>query len=132
MVNPHFYLQISGSRDPQLAGELVAILKNELDFEAEVVSADRASEIPEGTRAVDPVAVASLILAIPATILTVWDLVERVQKRKKLEGVIEQIGEIAGKNPKLAVKLTFPDGRVLDIRHADPNQILDAAATAKK
>lgn len=85
-------------------------------------------EVPDEVRkAVDPVAVASLIISLPAAALTVLDLADRIRKRRRAESLIKRAKELRVANDTVAFVLTSGTSVALDTISAD--ELLDMAAT---
>ncbi|MGI5507178.1 hypothetical protein [Lentzea sp. CA-135723] len=77
---------------------------------------------PEDKKAVDPVAVAALIVSIPSAALAVTDLADRILKRRRAQELIDEIKrELDGKT---TLELITDDGP-RDITELSPDQVLD-------
>lgn len=62
-----------------------------------------------GQKAIDPVAVAALLLSIPGAVLAVVDLTDRIAKRRRAKALIEAAGRMRSERRVEIVALT-PDG----------------------
>ncbi|NQV99495.1 MAG: hypothetical protein HQ483_07340, partial [Rhodospirillales bacterium] len=79
-------LRIVGPDADKTAGELNSFFVRE--FETELEAGGIEASQPEGTKS-DPVAIAGLVLAIPAAILSVLDLAERLKRRQQVSRLLE-------------------------------------------
>lgn len=125
MREPVFTLTIDGKDAEDKAKELAEYIGNQFGSQPEV-----SQQRPPVTRGkgADLLVLGTFILTIPAAILSVMDLVDRIKKKKKLDKLIE----IAANQPG-QVSITTPDGTVIKLN--TPGQgsgaILDAAARIK-
>ena len=86
-----------------------------------------ADTAPTGAdKAVDPVAVAALVLAIPSAALAVWDLASRIQGRRKAEQVVEVAQRLRIERGVESFVLTLEGPRALET--LDPDRLLELAA----
>lgn len=75
-------------------------------------------------KAIDPVAVASLVLSIPSAALAVADLADRIRKRRRAADLIDQARQLAAR--QVTIYLISP-GRTTDMSTLGPDQLLDLA-----
>jgi hypothetical protein len=80
------------------------------------------------TKAVDPIAVTALILAIPSAVLAVWDLGSRLEARRKAGRIIEQAQRLRIERGTETFVLTLEGPRALET--LDPDRLLELAAGA--
>jgi hypothetical protein len=73
-------------------------------------------------KAVDPVALSALILSVPPAALAVWDLADRIRKRKRAGELIDQARELGERG--VTVSVVYRE-RVIEIRTLTPDQLLD-------
>jgi len=106
------------------ANEIKKIINDEFEYEPQIL-ADKENK-PEGsTKAVDPIALGALILAVPAAILAVADLADRIKNKKKLDRVLEKIQKRVVQKKEVTVKIIYPNGMIKDISSVDSVEILD-------
>ena len=92
------------------------------------------TEVPAGTtpgrvgredgKAIDPVAVASLVLSVPSAALAVADLADRIRKRRRAADLIDHARQLAAR--QVTIYLISP-GRTTDLSTLTPDQLLDLA-----
>lgn len=73
-------------------------------------------------KAIDPVTLASLVLSIPSAALAVFDLGDRIQKRRRAKELIGHAQQLAAQQTTL---LLTHHSRTIEIRALDPDQLLD-------
>jgi hypothetical protein len=73
-------------------------------------------------KAVDPVALASLVLSIPSAALAVQDLADRTRKRRRASELIAHARHLA--DQQITVTLVT-GGRAVELRTLTPDQLLD-------
>jgi hypothetical protein len=100
---------------------------------AEVPVGNTAAEDRDGDRdKVDPVALATLVstvvLGLPVAALAVFDLADRIKKRRRAKELIEQARQLADR--KVTIRLVERT-RSLEIRNLEPDQLLDLLASAE-
>jgi hypothetical protein len=76
-------------------------------------------------KAVDPVALATLVLSIPPAALAVLDLADRIRKRRRAQELIDQARQLAAQ--QVTICLLSPR-RTVDLRTLTPDQLLDQLA----
>lgn len=74
----------------------------------------------------DPVAIAALILSIPAAILAVADLGERIAKRRRADALID----CARNQPRVSIVVKVADGVGVDLAATTSDRLLDEVADA--
>ena len=89
---------------------------------AEAPPAARAGH--EDGKAIDPVAVASLVLSVPSAALAVADLADRIRKRHRAADLIDHARQLAAH--QVTIYLLSP-GRTTDLSTLTPDQLLDLA-----
>lgn len=124
--------QFQGERRDADAKELEALLADTfVDWPQHMTE---KTTIPTGTHRSDPVAVAALILSIPAALLATWDLAQRIHLKEKVDRLINWAKEKAKNtpagHPNLPIHPTvhLPDGRVLPLDQLKPEEFLDVFA----
>jgi hypothetical protein len=117
---------IAGSQFEAAAQKLSAALAGDGDVPA--ISRLQPSELPETARKViDPIALASLILSIPAALLTVADLVDRMRKRKRAQAVIDAAKQVRDENG-VSVSIVLLEGAVRRLDGLTADELLEEAA----
>jgi hypothetical protein len=77
-------------------------------------------------KTIDPIAVASLVLSIPAAALAVADLVDRIHKRRRAQDLIDRSQQLATQQVTLYVIL---EDSALPLATLTPDQLLDLQAS---
>ncbi len=75
-------------------------------------------------KAIDPVAVASLVLSVPSAALAVADLADRIRKRRRAAELIDHARQLAAR--QVTLYLISP-GRTTELSTLTPDQLLDLA-----
>lgn len=88
------------------------------------IPAERPSTGP-GTKDIDPVALASLIVSIPSAMLAVADITDRIRKRRRAHDLIEHAQQLEAR--QTAAKLVI-EGRSVELATLTPDQLLDLIA----
>ena len=122
--------QIQAHDAEVIAQKISAILAEELRAQPEVSSASRPRR--EGSRAVDPVALAALIVSIPSAVLATLDILERMKKKREIEKALEKISELTHEYPDAAILLNAPDGTLLRIEKSSAAKLIDGANEGSK
>jgi hypothetical protein len=76
-------------------------------------------------KVIDPVSVASLVLAIPSAALAVQDLADRIRKRRRARELIDHAQQLAAQ--QVTVYLMAPS-RTVELTTLTPDQLLDLQA----
>ncbi len=106
------------------ANEIKKIINDEFEYEPQILTGKENNR--EGNRkAVDPIALTALILAVPGAILAVADLAGRIKNKKKLDRALEKIQKQVVQKKEVTVKIIYPDGMIKDICSVDSVEILD-------
>jgi hypothetical protein len=88
-----------------------------------------AGSAPVGSRdkdkAVDPVALASLVLSLPSAALAVADLADRIRKRRRAEELIDRAEHLAVQQVNVYV---IAQGQPVELRALTPDQLIDQLA----
>jgi len=106
------------------AKEIRRIINDEFEYEPQI-SADKKNDPRGDTKAVDPISLGALILAVPAAVLSISDLAARIKNKKKLDRVLENIQERVVQKKEVTVKIIYPNGMIKDISSVDSVEILD-------
>ena len=114
------HLQVSGKGDTRRAAKgLEAVLGEGITIEQALAPTD------DDRRAVDPVAIAALIVSIPAALLAVADLVDRIRARRKAVEVIEVAGKLTVEH-RVEIHVVTEEGS-RPLAGLTPDQLLDLA-----
>ena len=117
---------IAGSQFEAAAEKLRAALSG--DGDAPAISRLQPSELPEAARKViDPIALANLIISIPAALLAVADLVDRMRKRKRAQAVIDAAKQVRDENG-VSVSIVSLEGAVRRVDGLTADELLEEAA----
>lgn len=120
-----FKLHISGENADMVAEKIVAIVEDNLQTTPTLQQVREPER--HGVRGVDPVALAAMILAIPATVLATMDILQRMRKKSQAEKLMDQIEQVTKKYPSISIHLEAPDGSFIDIRRENSGKLLEAA-----
>ena len=80
---------------------------------------------PEDGKAIDPVSLATLVVSLPSAALAVFDLADRIRKRRRAEELIDHARHQA--TQQVSVYL-ISQGRPVELRTLTPDQLLDQIA----
>lgn len=122
MDNNDILLVISGEERQIISKKIIKIINKEFDYDPRLYT--KISEYNGANiKAIDPVSLGALIIAIPAAIVAVADIIERIKNKKKLENVVNQSREIIVERKEISVKIIYPNGMVKDIQHSQSKEI---------
>ena len=94
----------------------------------ETTAATGTSYPGSGSKIIDPVAVATLLLSIPPAALSVLDLADRIDKRRRAQELIDHAQHLTTQN----VTITVTTGNhTAELSSLTPDQLLDLAASEK-
>jgi hypothetical protein len=113
-------IRLDGATDQDARGLLA--LTESWGQPATVAPAPAPAEPHHDYRGVDPVALTSLILSVPSAALAVWDLTDRIRKRKRAAELIDHARELSERG--VTVSVVYRE-RVIEIRRLTPDQLLD-------
>jgi hypothetical protein len=97
-------------------------------MEVQVVPFEEASD--ELRRALDPISLLTLILAIPSAALAVLDIADRIEKRRRATRLIEA-GRRLCEGKKVQAFVLMPDGSPKRLQDLTPDQLLDLVAEVR-
>lgn len=120
-----FKLYIEGPNASEAEKELVSVIENEFSQKPTRMADQKLNA--DDHKVVDPLSVAALVLSVPATIVSVVDLIERVKKKKATDRLIQWAQDYHEKNPDTVITITTPEGTSFELRKAETVDILDAA-----
>lgn len=80
--------------------------------------------VRENEKTADPVALVSMILAIPSTALAVADLADRIHKRRRAKDLIDKAKHIIIDGRTITIQLVTQNGPC-DLSTLDPDQLLE-------
>lgn len=122
---PELNFVLAGQDTGTAADELAAALAEGEDV---AVRRTEAKALPEvERRAVDPVALASLILSIPSAALAVWDIADRIRKRRKAQAVIEAAKRLKAEK-RIETYILAANGAPRAAADLDSDKLLDLVA----
>lgn len=104
--------------------EIRKIINSEFRYDSPISYQKEASS-QGNSKAVDPIALSTLIISIPAAILAVADLAERIKRRKELDRTLDKIEKLVVQKKEISVKIIYPNGEIKEIHSADSVEILD-------
>ncbi len=116
---------IQGPQAQTVAQELAAMIDQTFDHSAQITEPPLA-QTADNAKA-DPVAIATLVLTVPAAILAAVDLVQRFKKKPKADHVIDFAQRQHRQNPQTGITITMPDGVSVNLHHIDSNALIDLA-----
>jgi hypothetical protein len=111
--------------DVEAAEKSVAALTASWGYQPEPApTAEPAND--RDTKGVDPLALTSLIVSIPSTMLAVADIADRIHKRRRAGELIERAQQLRAQQ-QAAARLVRED-RSVDLATLTPDQLLDLIA----
>ena len=75
-------------------------------------------------KAIHPISLAALIFSIPSTSLAVWDIADRIRKRRKAQAVIDAVKQLKAEK-QVDVYLLAPNDQRPLVASLNPDQLLD-------
>ena len=120
-----FKLRIDGPHGDEAEQELSSLIEKEFCIKPTRVAEQKLNS--ETHKVADPISVAALVLSVPAAIVAVVDLIERVKKKKAADRLIQWAQDYHEKNPDTTITITTPEGISCELRKAETVDILDAA-----
>ena len=126
MVQPGIEFQFHGEGRDALARELSDLLSNEFDGWPQHTT--NKTIAPVGEQKSDPVAIAALIIAVPAAVLATWDLAQRIQVKQKIDRLISWAKRKESEAPETQMTIHLPGGAVVRLDQVKPESILDVLA----
>jgi len=136
MSKSDFKILVQGPEAEETAGELAELIKKEFGHEPGMEKGTAAE--PGPGKKVDPnliaagASLAAVILSIPASLLTVRDLLSRPKKKKQIDMIIQWDKDRHGNNPGVNISISPPEGVSVNLRMAETSAIMDAAAKVDK
>ncbi|MCI0530342.1 MAG: hypothetical protein L0Y74_00080 [candidate division Zixibacteria bacterium] len=130
MAKADFQFQIEGEGAEKAAQELARLFNEEFGTSLQPHKAPPQER--EGVTRGDPVVIAALILSIPPAILAVMDLVDRIQKKKKLDTLLQESRQVEKKYSGVIIRIIKPDGTIVELVAVESREILDAAEKSQK
>ncbi len=115
---------VSGKNAEIGAEEIKKIIKDEFEYDTQVLP-EREHYHEGQTKAVDPISLGALILAIPGTILAFSQLRDRIKKKEKLDLALEKVQKQVVHKKEVTVKIKYPNGMIKEISSVDSVEILD-------
>ena len=92
------------------------------------VQREKLDDLPEDARkAIEPIALAALILSIPSAALAVWDLADRIKKRRRAQTLIDEAKRLQVEKKVKTYLVTFEGPKRLNDMTAD--QVVDLASS---
>ena len=92
------------------------------------VQREKLDDLPEDARkAIEPIALAALILSIPSAALAVWDLADRIKKRRRAQTLIDEAKRLQIEKKGETYLVTFEGPKRLNDMTAD--QVVDLASS---
>lgn len=110
--------------DVEAAEKSVAALTASWGYQPEPAPTAKPATGPD-TKGVDPLALTSLIVSIPSTMLAVADITDRIRKRRRAAELIERAQQL--RTQQATARLVRED-RSIDLATLTPDQLLDLIA----
>ena len=109
MTQQYYELQIEGPGSEAAADALADLLEKEFGERPVRMEAKPVQDASDPGR-VDPIAAVALALSIPSAVLAAVDAVQRSEKKKKADLIIEWAVKQGKQNPDLNIRVTPPEG----------------------
>lgn len=122
-----FQFHISGDEAAQIAGELTTAMQQNLAVQPKQFKAATAKDPQQKFDPNLAIAATTLVLAIPATVLTCLNLADRINKKKQTENLLSEIREIVKNKPAVKIRVQFPDGTLVAIETTEATKMIEAA-----
>jgi hypothetical protein len=119
-------LVVTGNNASTAASELSRLIHQNFDCEAKMITKQVKSE--NNVKAVDPVALSSLLLAIPSAIWAATDLISRMKSKETSQTLIHLSKNIEEKHG-VSIHIQTPDGKLISVRSSDPSTLIDIASS---
>lgn len=87
---------------------------------------DVAGEGRDDDKSVDPVALSALVVSIPSAALAVFDLADRIQKRRRAKELLDHARQLVAR--QVTVRLVSQSRRI-ELANLNPDQLLELLAT---
>lgn len=81
----------------------------------------------EDRKVVDPISLATLVVSVPAAVLAVWDIVDRIAKRRKAQAVVDAAKRLQAEQ-RVQTYVLAPDGTPRSLAMLDADALLDIVA----
>ena len=118
---------IDGPHLSEIADELAQLIERQFGVSPKRVRSESTGSSDSDTERTDPVAVASLVLAVPSAIVATLTLAERLELKKKVDGLISWAKERV--RERLEVRIVVSRrGRSVPLDSAEPGEIIDLLA----
>jgi hypothetical protein len=126
---PDFQIVIVGEGSDHAADEIRDLLA---DGEAayKIQRSRGRTDLQAGLKAVDPMALASLVLSVPCAFLSAVDLAERIRKRIKAQSLVAVAKRLTAEK-SISVYIERNDGALVPLNGLDPDDVLALAGRAK-
>ncbi len=120
---------IEGEDAEAAAGELAEALQEVFGHETapRAIRADEA-EGEEKIEAGTVIGIIALVMSIPSTLLAIRSLMERPEKKKRADELMERLRELEKRFPSTTIRLRGVDGATVRIRKVDGNRLIDIAS----
>jgi hypothetical protein len=115
-------VMLSGAQADFAAGELESALSAQ-GAPLSLVRRQATARDLAGHKGVDPLTVTALVLSVPAALLAVWDIADRIRKRPTAQSLIEQAERLRIERGVESWVVTLEGPRALDRLTVD--QLLD-------
>ena len=133
---PDLTFLLAGARAEAAAASLGAVLT---EGESVTVSSRPAATLPESVRkSIDPLALASLILAVPGAVLAVLqgigqatDLLERRAKRRKAQALLDEARRLRDETG-VETYMLLPGGTPRPLALLEADEVLEIAARVER
>ncbi|KPA15223.1 hypothetical protein MHK_004569 [Candidatus Magnetomorum sp. HK-1] len=115
-------LAVVGNNADNAVKEFATLFDQSFGCSVKVLSDQKKTA--SGVKAVDPIALTTLFLAIPPAILAASDLIKRMKSKENAQTLIQLSKDIEKKH-EVSIHIKTPDGKLISVQTSDPSTLID-------
>ncbi len=128
MAKPELQFIVEGKDAETAAAELAGLIQDAFAIEATPRPIREKAPGPDKKMAPSPLDVAALMVALPAAVLTVMDIVERLKKKKQVDAFKKNTDALSLRYKSTRISIRQPDGVTVLIETMESNDLMDLAS----
>ncbi len=132
MTKPELQFIVEGDDAKAAADELAKLVRDAFDIEVTPLSIQEGSPGPGKKMVMDPLGISTLMVALPAAVLTVMDIVERLKKKKQVDAFKKNADALTRRYKSTRISIQQPDGVTVLIETMESNDLMDLASGDKR